>query len=281
MKHITSTLTLAAVLGVSAVQSQAATIKIDNFSDFGTSGADIGFEASTAGNVFTNNDSFVSGANTVDTSNLFKFSGGPPATQTFNWTYSGGVGPTRELSYIISGSGTSLLMEHVYNTTTSNTVSSKFGMSSGNNNTDTFVLTYEGLAGADFSAQDAFLLQVVTDHFGNNGISNPQDISVTVTDTANNTATVTNSLTSNPVDFVANSNYNMYLAYADLIGDVVNLSSVESLVLSYEGDKGHDMEMNFFAVANIPASEPGALGLLALGALGLFSVRRRNQGLKA
>ena len=169
-----------------------------------------------------------------------------------------------------------MVMEHVYNTTTSNTVSSKFGMSSGNNNTDTFVLTYESLGGADFSVQDAFLLQIVTDHFGNNGATNPQDISVTVEDTFGNVATVTNSLTSNPVDFTPNVQYNMYLAYADLVGDVVDMTSVDSLVLSYEGDKGHDMEMNFFAVANIPASEPGALGLLALGALGLFSVRRRN-----
>lgn len=276
MKHIASSLALAAVLGVSAVQSQAATIKIDNFSDFGTSGAFTGFEANTAGNVFAVNDSFTSGGDTIETSSLFKFSAGAPASQTFLWTYSGGVGPTRELSYTIPGGGTSLLMEHRFKTATNNTVYSKFGMSSGNNNTDLFVLTYDSLGGADFSVQDAFLLQIVTDHFGNNGATNPQDISVTVEDTFGNVATVTNSLTANPVDFTPNVKYNMYLAYADLLGDVVDMTSVESLILSYEGDKGHDMEMNFFAVANIPASEPGALGLLALGALGLITVRRRS-----
>jgi hypothetical protein len=276
MKRIVSSLSLAAVLGVSAVQSQAATIQIDNFADFGLSGGDVGFEASTAGNVFTSNDSYTSGPNTIETSSLFKFSGGAPTSQTFLWTYSGGVGPTRELSYTITGSGSSMMMEHVFNTSTNNTVSSKFGLSSANNNTDFFSLTYDNLGGADFSSQDAFLLQLVTDHFGNNGASNPQDISITVEDTSGKIATVTNSLTSNPAGFTANTQYNMYLAYADLVGDVVDMTSIESLVLNYEGDKGHDMEMNFFAVANIPASEPGALGLLALGALGLFSVRRRN-----
>lgn len=271
------------LIATAATSANAATIKIDDFSDFGVStttgtspgsdGSGNGFMASTAPNAFVSESSTTSGGETTENSSLFKFSGSAPASQTFNWAITSGVGPTRELSYTVPNGGTSFLMEHVYNG--SGTVSSKFGMSSGNNNTDLFTLTYDNLGSADFSSQDAFLLSIVTDHFGNNGALNPQDISVSVTDGLGNTATVTNSLTSNPVDFTPNVVYNMYLAYADLTGDVVDFTDIESLTLSYEGDKGHDMELNFFAVANIPVPAPGALGLMSLGIVGLLWRRRK------
>lgn len=261
------------LIATAATSANAATIKIDDFSDFGVSGGDVGFEANTAANVFAANSSNTSGGITTEESTAFKFSGSAPSSQTFNWAITSGVGPTREMTYTVVNGGTSFLMQHVYDG--SGTLDSKFGMSSGNNNTDMFTLTYDNLGSADFSTQDAFLLSIVTDHFGNNGASNPQDISVSVTDGLGNTATVTNSLTSNPVDFTPNVVYNMYLAYADLTGDVVDFTDIESLTLSYEGDKGHDMELNFFAVSNIPVPAPGALGLMSLGIAGLLWRRRK------
>lgn len=261
------------LIATAATSANAATIKIDDFSDFGVSGGDIGFEANTAANVFSNNNTSTSGGVTTDQSTMFKFSGSTPATQTFNWAITSGVGPTREMTYNVPNGGTSFLMEHIYDG--SGTISSKFGMSSGNNNTDFFSLTYDNLGSADFSTQDAFLLNIVTDHFGNNGASNPQDISVTVTDGLGNTATVGNSLTSDPVGFTPNVAYNMYLSYADLVGDAIDFTDIESLTLNYEGDKGHDMELNFFAVANVPVPAPGTFGLLSVGLIGLMLRRRK------
>jgi len=262
------------LIATAATSASAATIKIDDFSDFGLSGTDVGFEANAEpGNVFASNSSNTSGGVTTEESTMFKYSGSAPATQTFTWNITSGVGPTREMMYNVPNGGTSFLMQHVYDG--SGTISSKFGMSSGNNNTDLFSLTYDNLAGADFSTQDAFLLNIVTDHFGNNGALNPQDIAVTVTDGTGNTATVTNSLTSNPTGFIANEAYNMYLAYSDLVGDAIDFSDIDSLTLSYEGDQGHDMELNFFAVANIPVPAPGTLGLLSAGLIGLMLRRRK------
>ena len=180
---------------------------------------------------------------------------------------------------ILGGARDMLVQSDGLNTTTGFVTSGELEFSNEINTTGTVSLFYDGagtpgagIGGVDITddgANDRFVLGILASL----GV---MDLSITVSDTSANTATVTETVSGviNPPGVTP-----ITLAFAGLIGDIVNLTEVDSLLVVFDTDQqATDATLQFIGTDTaIPL--PAPVFLLLTGMAGLAYVGRKRRAI--